>query len=125
MSRKTARDRLDDGRDGRADRFSDTAAGGPGEMLNRSARVASRVSRAAAADTLSSLLAPYIGQTMARASVTAHIQKLGLTTDALSDSEVDALLEKLAKGLIVFLGREKASAVRESMSSALAAGKSS
>ena len=94
-------------------------------MLSPGARAGSRVSRAAAAETLSGLLAPYIGQTMARASVSAHIQKLGLTNDALTDLEVEALLEKLAKGLTVFLGREKAAAVRESMSSALAAGRSS
>jgi hypothetical protein len=56
------------------------------------------------------VMAPYIGDTMARSAAQAHCRKLGIG-DTLSAAEADALLTRLGSGLNIFLGRDKSAAV--------------
>jgi len=56
------------------------------------------------------VMAPYIGDTMARSAAEAHSQKLGIG-DTLSPTELEALLGRLGSGLNIFLGRDKSAAV--------------
>jgi hypothetical protein len=56
------------------------------------------------------VMAPYIGDTMARSAAQAHCRKLGIG-DTLSAAEVDALLTRLGSGLNIFLGRDKSASV--------------
>ncbi|MGD8894810.1 MAG: hypothetical protein PVJ73_02140 [Acidobacteriota bacterium] len=66
------------------------------------------------------VMAPYIGDTMARSATEAHCQKLGIPTDSpLSSEHLESLLGKLSGGLNIFLGREKAAAVIADVRSAL------
>jgi hypothetical protein len=67
------------------------------------------------------VMAPYIGDTMARSATEAHCQKLGLTGARLSPEQVEALLGKLGGGLNIFLGRDKSAAVIGEARAALAA----
>jgi hypothetical protein len=56
------------------------------------------------------VMAPYIGDTMARSAAQAHCQKLGIQ-GTVSPSELDALLARLGSGLNIFLGRDKSAEV--------------
>jgi hypothetical protein len=75
---------------------------------------------AAAVQVVVTVVAPYIGDTMARSATEAHCQKLGLTGPHLSPEQIEALLGKLGGGLNIFLGREKSAAVIGEVRSALA-----
>lgn len=66
------------------------------------------------------VMAPYIGDTMARSAAQAHCQKLGIG-ETLSAEEVEALLNRLASGLNIFLGRDRSAAVVAETRRALAA----
>jgi hypothetical protein len=70
-------------------------------------------------DALSAVLLPYLGETMARVSARTHCDKLGVLGEEITAAEVDALLGKLASGLNVFVGRERAAAVLEEMKKAM------
>lgn len=76
------------------------------------------LSASAVTGSLVSVLAPLLGENMARAGVQAQLQKVG-AGQSLSASEVEALVEKLGRGLVVFLGRAKTATVVESMRSAV------
>jgi hypothetical protein len=78
------------------------------------------LTKAEVIDALAAVLAPYLGETMARASAQAHCDKLGIRGDAISVAEVDALVGKLARGLNVFVGRERAASVLGEMKKAVA-----
>jgi hypothetical protein len=78
------------------------------------------LTKAEVIDALAAVLAPYLGETMARASAQTHCDKLGIRGDAISAAEVDALVGKLARGLNVFVGRERAASVLGEMKKALA-----
>ena len=56
------------------------------------------------------VMAPYIGDTMARSAAQAHCRKLGIE-DALSPADLEALLARLGSGLNIFLGRDRSAAV--------------
>ena len=56
-------------------------------------------------------LSPYVGPTMAGASVRGLCEKLGLDVDHLPPEHLEQLLEAIAPGLDVYVGREKARAV--------------
>ena len=66
-------------------------------------------------DAVVKLLAPHIGDTMARSATEAHCQKLGINgSGPLRPEQLESLLGKLGGGLNIFLGREKsASAIGE------------
>jgi hypothetical protein len=61
--------------------------------------------------TIVRLLAPYLGETMARSAAQAHCQKLGIAADRMAPAQAEALIGKVGAGLNVFVGRDKASAV--------------
>ena len=56
------------------------------------------------------VMAPYIGDTMARSATLAHCRKLGIG-ETLSPTDLDALLARLGSGLNIFLGRDRSAAV--------------
>jgi hypothetical protein len=56
-------------------------------------------------------LAPYVGATMASASVRGLCEKLGLDAAKLGQAEVKGLIDALAPGLHVYVGKEKARTV--------------
>lgn len=58
--------------------------------------------------TIVRVLSPHLGESMARASTRGVCEKLGLRGETLSPEETSALVTKLASGLRVFVGREKA-----------------
>ena len=78
------------------------------------------VSRSTVSSAIVPVLAPYIGETMARASVDAQLRKLGPSEGPLTPTEVHTLIEKLGQGLNVFVGRTRANDVVESMRAAVA-----
>jgi hypothetical protein len=67
------------------------------------------------------VLAPVLGESMARASAQAHGAKLDLTNGSLTAQQADVLVGKLNSGLIVFVGRERAAGLADQMRGALAA----
>ena len=68
------------------------------------------------------VLAPHIGDTMARSATEAHCQKLGIAgAEESSPSSSRALLGKLGGGLNIFLGRDKSASVIAEVRQALAA----
>ncbi len=73
-----------------------------------------------AVDTVVKVMAPYIGDTMARSATEAHCQKLGIA-DTVSHHQAEALLAKLGGGLNIFLGRDKSASVIAEARTALAA----
>ena len=71
-------------------------------------------------ETAARVMAPYLGENMARASARAHCQKLGIEGGQVTREKAEALLTKLATGLSVFVGREKAAAIVEEIRQSLA-----
>jgi hypothetical protein len=61
--------------------------------------------------TIVRVVAPYLGETMARSAAHAHCQKLGIDGAQMLPAQAEALIGKVGAGLNVFVGREKASAV--------------
>jgi hypothetical protein len=74
-----------------------------------------------AVDTMVKVIAPYIGDTMARSATEAHCQKLGIVGATVTREQVEALLAKLGSGLNIFLGRDKAASVITEAKDALTA----
>lgn len=58
-----------------------------------------------------SLLGPYLGESMARASVSGHCRKLAIQGDTVEPAEMEQLVEQLRKGMLIFVGPEKAEAL--------------
>jgi hypothetical protein len=74
-----------------------------------------------AVEIMVKLMAPHIGDTMARSAAEAHCQKLGIAaTSSASPEQLDALLERLGAGLNIFLGKDKSAAVIAEVRRALA-----
>jgi hypothetical protein len=65
------------------------------------------------------LLAPVLGESMARASTQAHGQKLQIQDGRVTPDQVEALLGKLGSGLAVFVGREKAATLTAELRTAV------
>ena len=61
--------------------------------------------------TVVHVLSPYVGATMAGASVRGLCQKLALDGARLDRSQVETLIDSLAPGIHVFVGKEKARAL--------------
>jgi hypothetical protein len=73
-------------------------------------------------DAVVKVLAPYIGDTMARSATEAHCQKLGIAAASqVRPDQLEALLGKLGGGLNIFLGREKSASVIGEVRQALTA----
>jgi hypothetical protein len=74
-----------------------------------------------AVEVVVKVMAPHVGETMARSATEAHCQKLGIAGSAVTSEQVDALLVKLGSGLNIFLGRDKSASVVAEARQALAA----
>ena len=62
--------------------------------------------------TISDAIEPYVGKLMAKSSIEAHCRRLGINGETtLTNKSIEQLLEQLALGLNVFIGREKTDAV--------------
>jgi hypothetical protein len=62
--------------------------------------------------TISDAIEPYVGKLMAKSSIEAHLKRLGINGEStLSSKSVEQLLDQIALGLNVFIGREKTDAV--------------
>jgi hypothetical protein len=66
------------------------------------------------------IMAPYLGENMARASAWGQLQKLGTKGGEMTREQAESLLGKLATGLNVFVGRERSSAIVAQIREALA-----
>lgn len=53
-------------------------------------------------------ITPFIGHKMAEASTRVHCQKLGIVEAKVSPEKVEALVDKIGKAMLVFVGKEKA-----------------
>ena len=79
-----------------------------------------------ALETIVRTLSPYLGETMARSAALMHCRKLGIVVEGaeITREQIEALLRRLAQGLNIFVGREKAALVVGEIQAALAAGAS-
>jgi hypothetical protein len=73
-----------------------------------------------AVEAIVKVLAPYIGDMMAKSATEAHCRKLGIAGGTISPEQVESLLGKLGGGLNIFLGRDKAASVIAEARDALA-----
>lgn len=62
-------------------------------------------------EVIQTSLSPYVGRLMASTAAVAHCRTLGIDGELIEQGQIDALLEKLGLGLIIFVGKEKAGAV--------------
>ncbi|WP_437329400.1 hypothetical protein [Sorangium sp. So ce381] len=67
------------------------------------------------------VLAPYLGENMARAAVRSQADKLGFKHGRLSPADVERLLAAVAPGLGVFVGRDKAQRILDQARAAIGA----
>jgi hypothetical protein len=67
------------------------------------------------------VLSVYLGDTMARSSIEAQCQKLGIDSEMTPD-ELEALLAKLGSGLNVFVGRHRSAHILDEMKRAVGGG---
>jgi hypothetical protein len=72
-----------------------------------------------AIDVIGRVLAPYLGENMARAAVRGHADKLGLRPDRMNADDVERLLRAVGPGLGVFVGREKTGRILDEVREAL------
>ncbi len=63
-------------------------------------------------ETIRLAIAPFVGDTMARASTEALGRKLGVGAPFMTDHQALALVEKVSQGLNVFIGRDRAGQVQ-------------
>lgn len=66
-------------------------------------------------DALTRTLTPYIGANMARSAVLSQRERLGIDGAAITPEQIEGLIAKVASGLNVFLGRERAAGVVDEM----------
>lgn len=52
------------------------------------------------------IISPVLGEIMAKGSLRAHCNNLGISEDTIQPKDLLALSEKLRKGLVIFLGTE-------------------
>lgn len=67
------------------------------------------------------IMAPYVGDTMARSATEAHLQRLGIASGSIDAEQLDGLLAKLGSGLNIFLGKERSATVIAEVRAALEA----
>jgi hypothetical protein len=65
-------------------------------------------------------IAPIVGETMAASSPVALARKLGLEGPHLTPSQAATLIERVCLGLVVFVGRQRASSAQRDIEQALA-----
>ncbi|MGE5127860.1 MAG: hypothetical protein ACM3PV_16330 [Betaproteobacteria bacterium] len=64
-----------------------------------------------AVQVMVTVLAPYVGGTMARSAAEAQCRKLGLLDESIAPEQIELVLGKLGSGLNIFLGRERSGSV--------------
>jgi hypothetical protein len=79
--------------------------------------------KAAVVAQIVQILSPYLGATMAEASARAHCEKLGISGATITAEQAEALIGKIASGLAVFVGRDKAATVTQEIRKALGTAK--
>jgi len=62
-------------------------------------------------EAIQRIVSPVLGENMARTAAQAHCRGLGVNGDQMSADQVAALIDRMGKGLNVFVGREKAGVV--------------
>lgn len=72
-----------------------------------------------------SLLGPYLGESMARASVLGHCRNLSIEGPTVGTAQMERLVEQLRKGMMIFVGAEKAEALATALRRQLHLGESS
>lgn len=72
-----------------------------------------------ALDAIVRVLAPYLGENMARAAVRGHAERMGLRGANPSEGELERLLDAIGPGLGVFVGRDKTKRILDEVRSAL------
>ncbi len=70
-------------------------------------QVNGNIDRAEAESEIVEILGPYVGRSMARAAVEAHASRMKIEGGWLSREQLDQLVDRLAQGLRIFVGREK------------------
>lgn len=65
------------------------------------------------------VLGPYVGSTMAKASALGTCEKLGFRSDRIDRAHLPQIVEALAPGLGVFVGRDKAKGVVDTLNAEL------
>jgi hypothetical protein len=68
---------------------------------------------------LSAVLAPYLGPNMARAAVDSNFKRFKPDGGPLAPAELESLLLRLGKGLVVFVGEDKAAALQAELRQAV------
>ena len=66
-------------------------------------------------DEIVKVLAPGVGESMARASVDMHLKKVGLSRTNFGPQHLEALVKALQPGLAVFVGKDDAALLAEKM----------
>ena len=64
-------------------------------------------------ETIVTAVAPYLGENMARAATRDQCRKLGLEGPQLEREDVESLLDRIGKGLNLFVGRDRAARLVE------------
>ena len=64
-----------------------------------------------AVQVMVTVMAPYIGDTLARSAAEAHCRKLEVLGGTIGPDQIELVLGKLLAGLNIFLGRERSAAV--------------
>jgi hypothetical protein len=75
--------------------------------------------RTAVVQTIVEEVSPFLGVLMARTSVDLHCRNLKVDGSTVTPAQIDALLQKLAMGLNVFIGRQKSEQVVQQIRSRL------
>lgn len=68
-------------------------------------------------------IAPIVGETMAASSPVALARKLGFEGPHLTPTQAATLIERVCRGLVVFVGRQRAEAAQQEIEQALAKGR--
>lgn len=96
--------------------------------LTRSARIvhpfgggvlADLYSREAVIELIRAALSPIVGETMAASSPAALARKLGYEGPHLTPSQATTLVERVCVGLVVFVGRQRATSAQREIEEAL------
>ena len=80
-------------------------------------------SREAVIELIRASLAPIVGETMAASSPLALARKLGFEGPHLTPSQATTLVERVCLGLVVFVGRQRATYAQREIEEALAKGR--
>ena len=60
-----------------------------------------RIETKKALTLIEAIISPYVGKTMAKASTQVHCEKLGIVAEEMTEKDVEALLDRLAKAMTV------------------------